>query len=247
MFIRFVRLKVKEESVADFRTFYEERVIPALDKTKGCLFAGLLEPWRGEEDHRSLTIWESADAVRDYEESGLYHSLLRGAEPMLSDSTSWRVRLVSDPEETADMDRREIPPEGYSVEAGGGEEGLEGAAPSVYVRIVSIRTEEGRVRDFLDIYEEHVLPALREQPGCRGVFLAEGVADENEILSISLWDREEDAVRYEMSGEFERLTYRLEETFSRLRDWRLSLESTAEGEIATPDVEGYHLVAARRL
>lgn len=246
MFVRFVRLQVREGAAGDFKTFYEEKVIPALQATDGCLFAGLLQPWQGQ-DHQSFTIWESPDHARAYEESGLYHSLLRGAEPMLSSSTSWQVRLGSDPEETLDRERREIPPEGYTVEVGDGTEGLDAPQPSTYVRIVSIRVAEGRLADFRAVYEKNVLPVLKERPGCRGAFLAEGIGERNEFLSISLWDREESAVRYEMSGEFDRLTYTLQDMFSRVHEWRMSLDSPGEGALDAPDVEGYHFVTARKL
>ena len=245
MYVRFVRLQVREGSEAGFREFYEERVIPALDATDGCLFAGLLRPWRGS-DHQSLTIWESPEHALSYERSGLYDALLREAEPMLSATTSWRVHLGNDPQETLDWERREIPPDGYTVADEGAAEDLETPMPSTFVRIVSIRVAEGRLEEFRSIWEETVAPAVRKQPGCRGILLAEGSNDPNEILSISLWDREESAVRYEMSGDFERLTYRLHDTFSRVRDWRMSF-GPVEDELDGPDVEGYHFVTSRKL
>lgn len=245
MFIRFVRLQVREGCENDFRAFYESRVIPALQATSGCHFAGLLRPWQGS-DHKSLTIWETADDARAYEESGLYTSLLRGAEPMLSASTAWRVQLGSDPEETLDRERREIPPDGYTVEGGDSTDRIEDAPRSSFVRIVSIRVAEGRLEEFQRIYEETVVPAVKEQSGCRGILLAEGMEDPNEVLSVSLWDREENAVRYEMSGEFDRLTNRLRETFSPVKDWRMSLGPEGESP-ETPDTEGYHFVTSRKL
>jgi heme-degrading monooxygenase HmoA len=245
-FVRFVRLQVREGREAELWTYYEERVIPALDATEGCLFAGLLRPWRGS-DYQSLTIWQSAEHAHAYETKGHYHALLRGAEPYLSAATSWRVRLGSDPEETFDHERREIPPDEYTLGAGDGTESLAETHPSTYVRIVSIRVADGRLDEFRSIYEETVLPVVKKQPGCRGVLLAEGLASRGEILSISLWNREEDAVRYELSGEFERLTHRLSGTFSPLRDWGMSLGAGSDDPLGGTAVEGYHFVTARRL
>ena len=38
-----------------------------------------------------------------------------------------------------------------------------------------------------------------------------------------MWSREEDAIRYGLSGEFERLTLRLKDTFSDLYQWNVAL------------------------
>lgn len=245
MFIRFVRLQVRQDNETEFRNYYEGKVIPALGETDGCLFAGLLRPWRGTA-YQSLTMWDSAENAHDYEGRGHYHALLRGAEPFLSPSTVWRVQTGENPEETLDHDRREIPPDEYTVEAGDPPENLDEPRPSNYVRIVSLSVAEGRREEFHEIYENTVIPAVKAQPGCRAVLLARGLADRNEVLSITLWDREEDAVRYEMSGEYERLNHRLRDTYSRLQDWRMSLG--AGGDAAdTPEAQGYHFVVARKL
>ena len=66
MHLRILRLSVREGQEAAFTRFYQERVIPALAATEGCLYAGLLAPWRGEA-HQSLTIWASAEHVAAYE------------------------------------------------------------------------------------------------------------------------------------------------------------------------------------
>ena len=105
MYLRFVRLILRESVEAKFAEFYRARVIPALEATDGCLFAGLLTPWRGEA-HQSLTLWESPEQARAYEASPLYQRLLREAEPFLSKKTEWRVRLGKDPLATIDPSLR---------------------------------------------------------------------------------------------------------------------------------------------
>lgn len=243
MYLRFLQLRVREGQEAAFTRFYQERVIPALAATEGCLYAGLLAPWRGE-THQSLTIWASPEHVAAYEREGAYHRLLAEAAPMLSDRAEWRVRLARDPLETADPTRAEPPVEGYKIEAGDGSAALGGAGRPPFVRIVVIRVAPGRLAEFVRIYREEVMPALETVRGCRGVFLAEAVDDATEALSITLWAREEDAVRYEMSGEFERLTARLKDTFSPVYDWRTHL--TGAGA-ARPEVSSYQVVQGRRL
>jgi heme-degrading monooxygenase HmoA len=245
MYLRLVRLQLREGAEAKFVAFYRERVIPALEQTAGCLYAGLLGPWRGN-DHQSLTIWRSAREAEAYEASGLYHRLLRESERMLAATTRWRVRTAKDPLETIDGDRREIPPEGYRVEIGDAAKALESDNP-VYVRIVSLRVAPDRHDEFVDRYRERVMPAVERLDGCRGVLLAEGAEDPGSILSISFWAREEDAVRYELSGEFERLTAELQDTFSPVYTWQVVLGAGADRRKQAPKVSGYHVVQGRKL
>lgn len=246
MFLRIVRLRVREGQEAAFTRFYQERVIPALAETGGCLYAGLLAPWRGEA-HQSLTIWESPEMAQAYEEHGLYQRLLAEAAPLLSERTEWRVRLSRDPLETTDPSQREIASEGYSVEADQGSAALDSGGRPPFVRIVALRVDPDRRDEFVSIYTGEIIPALKAQRGCRGVFLAEGAEDPRGMLSITLWSREEDAVRYEMSGEFERLSARLKTTFSPVYDWRVSLGSDSESTSSGLKVSSYQLVRGRRI
>ena len=251
MYLRFIRLVVREGSEPAFQKFYRGRVIPSLAEVPGCLYAALLTPWRSEE-HRSLTLWRSAEDAAAYEASGLYHDLLRETSPLLSGRTVWRARLTSDPLETQGPDDqelggKEIPPEGYELGDGEADPLLERVARSVFVRVVAVHIAPQHTAEFRTIFHEQVIPALRKVPGCLGALLAEGANDRNEALSITIWDREESATRYEMSGEFERLTRRLESTLSQLSQWHLTLgERGAEKERA-PEVASYHLVHSRTI
>src|SRR5262245_28873383 len=243
MYLRFIRLHLKEGAEPAFRKFYAERVQPALAVTPGCLFAALLAPWRSEE-HRSLTLWRTAEDARAYEESGLYHQLLDECEPYLSSRTVWRVRLGDSSGD--EPPRREIPPEGYSVAEGAAGDSLGRGGRSLYVRIVSVAVASERRAEFETFYRGTVQPTVESHPGCYGAFLAESARDPNEMLSLTVWDREESATRYEMSGDVERLAERGRAMVSPLRQWQLTLHDGDERS-AGPEVSTYHLVAARRL
>lgn len=251
MYLRFIRLVVREGSEAAFQTFYRERIIPALTAVPGCVFAGLLTPWRSDE-HRSLTLWRSADAALAYEKSGLYHQLLGESMPYLSSRTVWRARLADDPLETlapgADpANQREIPPEGYELAGADAEEKLGAAPRSVFVRVVAVQLATERREEFLARFRSLVIPALHATPGCLGALLAEGVRDRNEALSITLWDCETSATRYEMSGEFERLSRLVESTYAPMTHWQLVLGEGGIERRRAPEIGTYQLVLGRRL
>jgi hypothetical protein len=65
-----------------------------------------------------------------------------------------------------------------------------------------------------------------------------------------VWDSEEKAVRYEMSGAFDKLVDRISEFFSGLYQWKLSLAPAREDDHISGndlDVSGFHVVTGRRL
>ena len=64
MYMRFVRLKVKEGKHWESARYYEDRVIQAMQETEGCLFASLLQP-SGDEDE-SGSVGRIADASGEY-------------------------------------------------------------------------------------------------------------------------------------------------------------------------------------
>ena len=267
MYLRFIRLVVREGAEAEFQKFYRERVIPALTAVPGCMFAGLLTPWRSEE-HRSLTLWRSAEEAAAYEKSGLYHELLRVTASLLSSRTVWRAKLAVDPLETqeppdAETGGREIPPEGYSIPENEAQALLGLPSRRLFVRVVAVHVAPERRQEFHALFHQRVIPQLENVSGCKGVLLAEGLRDPGEALSISVWDREESATRYEMSGEFERLTRLLEPVLSQVAHWRLILGEGSEGgggggvaaggqvegddRQGTPEVGTFYLVQGRKL
>jgi heme-degrading monooxygenase HmoA len=250
MFVRFVRLRVREGQEQAFAGWYRSRVIPELSALSACAFAGLLAPWRSE-DHLSFTIWRHAGGANAYERSGLYHQLLREAEPMLSPRTEWTVRPGGgEADERTDAKIREIPSEGFVLEAGESEARRLGKdLDSAFVRIVSVRVAPDRIGEFVAAYSERILPTLREQPGFRGGLLAEDGSIYGAFLSITLWGREEDATRYEMSGAFAQLTDEVKDTFSPLYTWPASLAGARDRDprLDAPKVASYQLVMGKRL
>jgi len=250
MFMRLVRLKVKEGKLWEFGSFYDDRVIPALQEIEGCLFACLLQQSGDAEESVSLTMWKRQEHAEAYEASGLYDQLLDESDEYLAETTQWRVQLTGDPGRTvAPLQDPEV--EAYPVEVAGlSDEDGEFLSRHLYLRIVAARIEAGRFAELRDRFDKEVKPELLATKGCRAVFLVEGVGAGSRALSITVWDREEDAVRYELSGAFDELTSRVSEFFSGLYQWKLSLAPSGEREGVSGkdlDVHGYQLVTGRRL
>ncbi len=250
MHLRFVHLKVKEGRFQDLRQFYDDRVIPAMQETKGCMFASLLQPTDHDDEFMSMTLWTSQRRAEEYENSGLYDELLDESDDFLAEASEWRVHLAGDPgHEVPRLQDPEV--EGYPV--GIAVEGTRvdsTSSPHLFVRIVAVRVQSGRFEELSQRYNEVVVPALLETPGCLAVFLVEGIQANSRALSVTVWDNEEKAVRYEMSGAFDQLVSQLSEFFSGLYQWKLSLAPSADREDVSGrdlDVAGYRVVTGRRL
>lgn len=250
MYMRFVHLKVQRDRVAEFGRFYEARIIPALRETPGCLYASLLQPTAGDDECISMTTWRSAAAAEAYEAGGLYDQLLDESDEFMDHAGGWDLQTSgqgpSTPRPLHDPDV-----EAYPVEVAAVGEVVDATGPqSFYVRIVAARIEPGRFAELKARYDREVKPALMATRGCRAVFLVESVRVQARVLSVTVWDSEEDAIRYELSGAFDELTTRLSEYFSGLYQWKLALGTSSDRSTVTGkdlDVRGFQVVTGRRL
>jgi len=250
MFMRFVNLKVREGRQRDFARFYEDRVIPALQETGGCLYASLLQPSDDDQEHVSMTMWRSRETAEAYETSGMFDKLLDDSDPYLAEVSEGRVQ--SSARSSGVFPALQEPEvEAYPVEVAAIGEVVDAVGPQhFFVRIVSARVESGRFDEFKNRYDDEVKPVLMATKGCRMVFLVENVKRRSRVLSVTVWDSEEDAIRYEISGAFDELTARVSEFFSGLYQWKLSLGPAGDRETVTGkdlDVRGFQVVTGRSL
>ena len=250
MHMRFVRVKVKEGRLWDFARFYEDRIIPALQETEGCLFASLLQPSGDDDECVSMTMWRSRELAETYEKSGLYDQILDESDDLLAEASEWHVRLAGDPGGA-------VPPlqdpeiEAYPVEVAGFSDRTDQfSSRGIYLRIVAARVESGKFNDLKERYDQQIKPGLLATKGCRAVFLVEGLGASSRALSVTVWDHEEDAIRYELSGAFDENIAKVSEFFSGLYQWKLSLATDDQRESVSGkdlDVRGYQQVIGRRL
>lgn len=250
MYLRFVRLKLRQDAFAPFRDYYESRILPALAETDGCLYAALLRSNRPSDGSTcdSLTLWRSSEDADAYVDGGLYDELLDGADPYLATATEWSAELPS-----AEAGLRPPLPdpkvETYPVEVA--QEAPDGAeTEALYLRIVDHRVEPSRFDELRETWEASVLPALLATPGCRSACLLEGLHGKSQALSVTFWSDEASAVRYEASGRFDALVALVKPYLSGIYQWRLSLTEGGGGrDLRGSDlsVSGFHVVAGRRL
>jgi len=226
MFMRLVQMKINPDKIFEFERVYERSIIPELQKTRGCVYAGLVQSLEDQSEGMSLTLWETQADALAYEQSGAYAQLLDKSRPFFSNPSEWKVQLSDDlrleygpvtPEPEVKSYAAEIPAQGQTGFPGEG-------AKSMYLRIVSMRINPEKIQESIQILKQEIIPALRKVEGCHDVYLAERVKEDHELLSITVWDSLEDARRYEESGEFDKLRQKIQHTFSNLALWKMGLD-----------------------
>ena len=198
-----------------------------------------------------MTIWKSRKHAKTYEDEGLYQQLLTECEPYLAESVEWKVELVDGLPTAPEAVIK--PPEvaGHDIVASKGDlESDTEKLTRLHVRIVTIKVQAGKFEELKKRYAEFSIPAMNTIQGCRHAFLVEGMGDRTQALSITIWDNEAAATRYETSGAFDDLTRKLRDTFSELYTWRLASRSGSQGrkEVTAEDLDvaTYKVVAGEK-
>ena len=255
MYLRIEQLRVREGAEAELATFFREEALPIFARTPGCRFAALLAPWHAS-DHLGLTLWENDDRARAYERSALLQFYLGQLSPLLADAPEKREPVdpdsvaTADPNATYDELANALPVVGFRLEEPGSLAALAALAapdPARYVRVTTVRLEPLKAEAFREVYRSTIAPEIARHAGCAGTLLAERVGDASDLRTISLWDREESAVRYELSGDSKRLTETVASHLSPLYDWRLTPPDGMPLGRRELQVESYSVVAARTI
>lgn len=234
-----------------YKRFYETRIAPVLLGMQGCLFAGLVQHDTHPDECISMSIWASRADADAYEKSGLYDALIEENKPYLAASSEWKVRLTDDLTlEYQPVHERPVV-RAFPIALGSEEVApSHAAATHMYLRIVSATVEPGQFDALKAYYESRIMPALLGLEGCQYVYLVQGIQNEQEVLSVTLWDAKPYADRYEQSGLFEKLVEGARPFLSSLYQWRMALESSRGSAVATSEdlsVEGYHFVAGESM
>ena len=226
MFMRLVQMRVNPDKIFEFEEVYERMIIPALQHTPGCLYAGLVQSLEDEDDGISITLWSHQDDAFAYERSGKYAEALELARPFFSDSSEWRVQLSVDlrPEFWPVVPEPVVKSYATDVSRLKGSGLPSGQAGPMYLRILSMKLNPGKKHEFVEIYHREIIPGLRQVEGCLDAYLAEGVTGGNELLSITIWSGLKYARAYEATGEFDKLKRKVQHTFSNLALWKMALD-----------------------
>lgn len=79
----------------------------------------------------------------------------------------------------------------------------------VFVRLTSCRFSPESIAEVKKIYQQEIVPVVREQKGNMGILLLEPVDKAEDYVSVSRWSSKADADAYENTGLYESLVGRL--------------------------------------
>ncbi len=86
MYMRLLTIKLKPWASSQIREFYEQRVLPGLQETEGCLYATLTESVTDSNECISLTLWDSQEHIEAYGSRGKFKQFLRESAEFISDT-----------------------------------------------------------------------------------------------------------------------------------------------------------------
>jgi heme-degrading monooxygenase HmoA len=248
MFMRLLQLKLKSDFIEEFKSFYELTVYPGLQNIPGCIFAGLIKSTPQPDEFISLTFWKTQALAEEYETSGSFNKLFEKAKIYLAETEEWNIHLSENMElQYGPIDSEPVIKK-YIVSAQNEKDDVLSHSANMFVRVLSLIIQEDKVEEFKELYNGIVIPALIYTKGCRYVFLTENVNSKNEFISVTIWDRKEDAVEYESGEKYIELTDKIKHTFSQLYLWRMSLEKEHGPKMKTSDdfkVEHYKIITGK--
>ena len=249
MYMRLFQMKIKTEQFPAYRQFYDEKVIPGFQKMKGCLYATLIQRAHHQDECISMTLWDSPANAEAFERSSVLEKLLQEEKQYLADSSEWKVQLSKD----LKVEYTPVPEEpivkAYNVAAQTDEQVPAQETRPMFLRIVSLKIQPGKMDELRRIYRDEIIPALRTVKGCRYAYLTEGAKEQNRAISFTIWDSKQDAESYETSGQFEKMKEKASRTFSDLYQWKMGLQKESGGQVATSEdltIEHYSIVTGKR-
>ena len=247
MFMRLVQAKVKPEAEARVNEVYREKVLSVLQNTLGCIYASLIKSESHPHEYISMTLWESKEHVDAYVESGIYKTVLQNLQPVLADSSEWKIQLSKDLTlEYAPITDDPVA-ESYTVATASSEKvSLPEEKQPLHVRLLSLKIRPEKTESFKEVYKSEIIPALLKTQGCRYAFLTESMRDIHGFISITIWNSAKDAEKYETTGLFQQLLERTQAMMTELFQWKMQLGQNSTS--ATSDdihVERYEVVAGK--
>jgi quinol monooxygenase YgiN len=222
MYERLLSLRLKPALVERYQEIYTRQVLPVLQSSSGCLYASLLNTPGRLGECVSFTIWKDLDGLRSYEQHGKFENLLQQSEQYLAESTEWKLELSED----LMLEPKQVPtdpvPQCYAVQAATGEcTTLPSGSRSACLRLARVTLNHRSLEEFRRMYEGEVMPLLQSVKGCRHASLLGSLDSTDELVSLTMWDSEEDIRNYEDSATFRKLLARTQPMLSAVCQWKV--------------------------
>lgn len=249
MFIRFVEASIRIKDTLKLEQVYSDLIMPVLEDTAGCIFAGLLKNLDRPKEYISLTIWDKQESAEKYIASGKYDQNVDQVRVLFEESAEWKIQLSEDNmvEYTPVSNNPVV--ESYPIDVDDKPLSEIVSSGRSYLRIISHKVREGAQEEFSKIYQTEILPKLKKVDGCKYAFLVDNSGNDGEMLSLSIWESQEHITRYEEDGQFDRFLDKLSHTLGDLYQWKMALnDSSSTKTITSQDIgiDKYTLITGKK-
>ncbi|MCH7755910.1 antibiotic biosynthesis monooxygenase [candidate division KSB1 bacterium] len=117
----------------------------------------------------------------------------------------------------------------------------------MYMRVLHLTIDPLKSRAFEAFYDKNIVPALQKVHGCLSITLVRSAQHNDEFLSVTLWDEQEDAEAFNQSELFQKLLGDVKPYFLDSSEWKIKLSDdyTLDFEPADeePTIMSYPVVA----
>jgi quinol monooxygenase YgiN len=93
----------------------------------------------------------------------------------------------------------------------------------MFMRLLQLKINLETLSELRRIYSEQIIPELQQVAGCRFACLIQSAQQEDECLSLTLWDTPTSAETYERSGKYQKLVGTVKPFLSDSSEWRIQL------------------------
>lgn len=93
----------------------------------------------------------------------------------------------------------------------------------MHLRLMQLRIQEDKISEAVLLYDEHVIPALKQVPQCLSACFLMNVQHPGECVSLTVWETKEGAEAYERGEVFRSLLERASAYFAPSSEWRIEL------------------------
>ena len=84
----------------------------------------------------------------------------------------------------------------------------------MWIRLIEVKIQSDKLDEARTIYNEEITPTVKTQKGNVDMFLMESMDRENEVVSFTSWDNQEDGDAYEASGTYVEMVNKVKHTFA---------------------------------
>jgi len=107
----------------------------------------------------------------------------------------------------------------------------------MYLRLVQAKAKLEEVENLQALYSNTIIPTLQGTPGCLYACLMQGSKSPEDVVSMTLWESQEDAEAYVHGGLFEHLMKQVRPMLSDTSEWRVQLSKEMKLEYSPSQQE----------